>query len=43
MNSNQMNTYEIDDTDVPFKEDEYQRTLDDDIVLLNIVKEMGWN
>lgn len=41
MNANQMNTYEIDDTDVPFEDDEYQRTLDDDIVLLNIVKRDG--
>lgn len=35
------NQYLIDDSDVPFREDEYTRTLEDDIVLLNIVKRDG--
>ena len=35
------NQYMIDDTDVPLREDEYTRKLEDDIVLLNIVKRDG--
>lgn len=35
------NQYMIDDTDVPLREDEYMRKLEDDIVLLNIVKRDG--
>ena len=31
----------MDESDAPFREDEYTRTLEDDIVLLNIVKRDG--
>ena len=33
--------YLMDESDAPFREDEYTRTLEDDIVLLNIVKRDG--
>ena len=30
--------YAMDETDIPFKEGEYERTLEDDLELLEIVK-----
>lgn len=33
------NYYLMDESDAPFKENEYTRTLEDDIVLLKIVRE----
>ena len=33
-----INQIYMDETDIPFKEEEYQRTLEDDLELLEIVK-----
>ncbi len=38
---NDSDLFLMDETDAPYKEGEYKRTLEDDIVLLNIVKRDG--